>query len=94
MSKTPRQSSAKSLASIIRDNGLTIALVGLFAFSAVGMVWSGYEVHNKELQQHGSEAVGLLAYLKSGDFLSALFENWESEFLQMSAYVVLISTQK
>lgn len=25
----------------------------------------------------------------SGDFLSALFENWESEFLQMSAYVIL-----
>lgn len=73
----------------VRDNGLTIALVGLFAFSAVGMVWSGYEVHNEELQQHGSEAVGLLAYMKSGDFLSALFENWESEFLQMSAYVVL-----
>ena len=89
MSKTPRQSSAKPLASIIRDNGLTIALVGLFAFSAVGMVWSGYEVHNEELQQHGSEAVGLLAYMKSGDFLSALFENWESEFLQMSAYVML-----
>lgn len=89
MSKNSRQSSAKSLASIIRDNGLTIALVGLFAFSAVGMVWSGYEVHNEELQQHGSEAVGLLAYMKSGDFLSALFENWESEFLQMSAYVVL-----
>ena len=29
------------------------------------------------------------AYLASGSFLSALFENWESEFLQMSAYVVL-----
>lgn len=27
--------------------------------------------------------------MTSGDFLSALFENWESEFLQMSAYVVL-----
>ena len=27
--------------------------------------------------------------MSSGDFLSALFENWESEFLQMSAYVML-----
>ena len=35
------------------------------------------------------QAIGLLAYLASGDFLSALFENWESEFLQMSAYVML-----
>jgi hypothetical protein len=27
--------------------------------------------------------------MASGDFLSSLFENWESEFLQMSAYVML-----
>ncbi len=33
--------------------------------------------------------MGLLAYLSSGDFLEATFENWESEFLQMGMYVVL-----
>ena len=72
-----------------RDNGLTIALVALFLFSGVGMIWSGHTAYNEELQHHGSPAIGLLAYLMSGDFLSALFENWESEFLQMSAYVML-----
>lgn len=72
-----------------RDNGLTIALVVLFLFSALGMIWSGHAAHNEELRNHGSPAIGLLAYLTSGDFLSALFENWESEFLQMSAYVML-----
>ncbi|MET0594203.1 MAG: DUF6766 family protein, partial [Polyangiaceae bacterium] len=29
------------------------------------------------------------AYLGSGHFLEALFENWESEFLQMGVFVVL-----
>ncbi|MFI0847122.1 DUF6766 family protein [Mesorhizobium sp. IMUNJ 23232] len=72
-----------------RDNGLTIALVALFLFSGLGMIWSGHSAYNQELQHHGSPAIGLLAYLMSGDFLSALFENWESEFLQMSAYVML-----
>ncbi len=28
-------------------------------------------------------------YLSSGHFISATFENWESEFLQMSMYVLL-----
>ena len=28
-------------------------------------------------------------YLTSGDFYEAVFENWESEFLQMGSYVVL-----
>ena len=72
-----------------RDNGLTIVLATMFLFSTVGMIWSGYSVYNEELEGHGAAAVGLLAYLVSGDFLSALFENWESEFLQMSAYVML-----
>ena len=72
-----------------RDNGLTIALAVLFLFSALGMIWSGHSAYNEELQHHGLPAIGLLAYLTSGDFLSALFENWESEFLQMSAYVIL-----
>src|SRR5689334_13121423 len=73
----------------IRDNGLTIALVAMFLFSVIGMIWSGLSAYNQELQEHGSDAIGLQAYLTSGNFLSALFENWESEFLQMSAYVML-----
>ncbi len=72
-----------------RDNGLTIALMAMFLLSVAGMVWSGHATHNQELAEHGAPAIGLLAYLKSGAFLSALFENWESEFLQMSVYVIL-----
>jgi hypothetical protein len=72
-----------------RDNGLTVALAAMFLFSALGMVWSGHAAYNQELREHGAEAVGLVAYMTSGNFLSALFENWESEFLQMSAYVML-----
>ena len=34
-------------------------------------------------------AIGFGSYLSSGHFISAVFENWESEFLQMAAYVLL-----
>jgi len=73
----------------LRDNGLTIALIGLFAASFGGMIWSGWIAFNTELENHGATAVSLLTYVCSGDFLSAVFENWESEFLQMGAYVIL-----
>ncbi len=33
--------------------------------------------------------MSLARYTISAEFLSSVFENWESEFLQMSAYVVL-----
>jgi hypothetical protein len=92
MAGDERSSLARETSSVktfFRDNGLTIALVALFLFSVLGMIWSGQAAYNKELVEHGSPALGLVAYMGSGNFLSALFENWESEFLQMSAYVML-----
>jgi len=73
----------------LRDNGLTITLVIVTILCIAGMVASGFRVENDMLARHGQPPLGLLAYLTSGAFLSALFENWESEFLQMSAYVML-----
>lgn len=74
---------------LLRDNGLTIALLAAFLASAAGMLFSGWKAHNEELAEHGAAALSLLAYFVSGDFVSALFENWESEFLQVAVYVVL-----
>jgi len=76
----------------LRDNGLTIMLLIVTALCIGGMVASGLKVENEMLTSHGQPATGLLTYIVSGSFLSALFENWESEFLQMAAYVMLTAT--
>jgi hypothetical protein len=73
----------------LRDNGLTLALSAMFLASLIGMTLTGHAARNQELSEHGQAAIGLGAYLSGGIFLSALFENWESEFLQMAVYVVL-----
>ncbi|MFQ8433184.1 DUF6766 family protein [Amaricoccus sp. W119] len=73
----------------LRDNGLSLVLVALFAVSIAGMILTGQADLNVERARLGEPPVGVTAYLGTGDFLSALFENWESEFLQMSIYVVL-----
>lgn len=85
----PRGDGDIGMRTFFRDNGLTIALAAMFLFSVLGMIWSGHAAHNEELREHGAAGIGVLAYLASGDFLSALFENWESEFLQMAVYVML-----
>jgi len=72
-----------------RDNGLTIVLVVLSLLTIAGMLLTGWSVYNEELAEHGAEHLALTSYAVSGHFLSAIFENWESEFLQMSAYVML-----
>ena len=53
------------------------------------MALTGFEHENSQRLAHGQALLTLGAYLVSGSFLSAVFENWESEFLQMSAYVML-----
>lgn len=72
-----------------RNNGLSLALLGLFLASLVGQTWAGFAAHNAERLQEGAAPLDIAAYLHSGHFISAVFENWESEFLQMAMYVLL-----
>jgi hypothetical protein len=73
----------------IRDNSLTLALAVLFLMSLVGQAFTGLAAENDERMLDALPPVALPDYLGGGEFLSALFENWESEFLQMWAYVML-----
>ncbi|MBL8687741.1 MAG: hypothetical protein JNL04_01500, partial [Rhodospirillaceae bacterium] len=71
----------------LRDNGLSLALLAFFLAFWVGQAIAGWQVFNDEQAVHGNAPVSLLAYLGTSHFLEATAENWESEFLQMSAYV-------
>jgi hypothetical protein len=73
----------------LRDNSLTIVLVLLFLGSFMGQVFAGHAAENEERLREGAKLLPLAEYVTSGAFLSAVFENWESEFLQMWAYVML-----
>jgi Domain of unknown function (DUF6766) len=70
-------------------NSLSLTLFAIFALSLLGQLLAGWQAYNEEREALGASALALGQYVTSGHFVSALFENWESEFLQMSAYVVL-----
>ena len=73
----------------LRDNGLSVTLFVLFVVSLAGQALTGWRAYAGELRLHDMPPPGFLAYLSSGHFISGVFENWESEFLQMGVYVVL-----
>ena len=75
------------VAAWIRDRSLTLVMLGLFAFFLVGQVLTGWYEFNDTQLEHGAAALPLAAYLTVGHPWEALFENWESEFLQMAAFV-------
>jgi hypothetical protein len=71
----------------LRDRSLTVVMVGLFALFLWGQLQSGWSEYNDDLAQHGRAALDFGSYLTTGHPWEALFENWESEFLQMTAFV-------
>jgi len=64
-------------------------MLALFLFSLLGQSITGYHEYNQDQLEHGQPTVGYAEYHSTGHFVEAVFENWESEFLQMAAYVLL-----
>ncbi|GAA4580937.1 hypothetical protein GCM10023176_61190 [Micromonospora coerulea] len=73
----------------LRENALTVAMLGAFLIFLTLQSVFGWQVHNEELTQSGATPLSWWAYLGTGHFAEAVFENWESEFLQMGGYVLL-----
>jgi hypothetical protein len=72
----------------IKEHSLTLVMFGLFFLSLGGQIITGFSTNNQDLESHGRAAESFASYLISGHFIEAVFENWESEFLQMGCYVL------
>ncbi|NPU94718.1 MAG: hypothetical protein HPY82_22630 [Gammaproteobacteria bacterium] len=70
------------------ENGLSVCLFACFLVTEIGMSLVGHTQYNQQQTEHLLPSITYLQYLTSGAFVSATMENWESEFLQMSAYVL------
>lgn len=78
-----------ALREFARNNGLTVAMFGIFLAAIIGMSFAGWQSSNQTLTEHHRSTESYGSYLVSGEFIEGVFENWESEFLQMWALVML-----
>lgn len=69
-------------------HGLVTFMFSLFLVFVIGLSFVGHSHQNQELLEHGQSTLSYGAYITSGNFIEAVFENWESEFLQMAALVI------
>ena len=83
-----RKQSTTSRHSFLYRNSLTLAFLALMAASLVGHALTGQAHHNQERQDHGQPPLSVAEYVRGAEFSSTLFENWESEFLQMALFVL------
>jgi len=70
-------------------NSLSIVFITLFLITLVAQAITGWHDNNDEMRDLGAAQLSFSTYLFSGHFISATFENFQSEFLQMALYVVL-----
>lgn len=73
----------------VRDRALTLVLMVMFLLFLVAQIVSGHREYNATRTEHGEELTSIAQYLTTGHPWEALFENWESEFLQMAVFVLL-----
>src|SRR5687768_4768550 len=73
----------------IKNHSLSIVMIVLFVGFLIGQSLVGWRHYNHEQQQHDEPTISYASYLGSSDFWEATTENWESEFLQMGAFLLL-----
>jgi hypothetical protein len=78
-----------AMSRFLRNNGLSLVMFALFFIFLGGQSLAGWKHYNESQRQHGEEAVGWGEYVTTGEFIESVFENWESEFLQMAAFILL-----
>jgi hypothetical protein len=73
----------------VKHNGLSLVFLGLFLAALVFQAIAGHADFNEEQDRHGSPRISLLRYVSSSEFGVAVMENWQSEYLQFTLFIVL-----
>jgi hypothetical protein len=73
----------------LRENSLTLTFLGLFLAAVVAQAIAGHADFNNEQADHGGSPVSLWRYLTSSAYGVAVMENWQSEYLQFTLFILL-----
>src|SRR3954471_16014337 len=73
----------------VRENGLSLVFLAFFLLAVVGQAIAGWDEFNNDATAHSEATISLGRYLTSSSFGNALLENWQSEYLQFTLYILL-----
>jgi hypothetical protein len=73
----------------LKHNGLSVVFLGLFLAAVIGQAIAGHADFNEGQDRHGDPRMSLGRYVLSSEFGVAVMENWQSEYLQFTLFVLL-----
>ena len=72
----------------LRNNSLSLFFFLLFLITVFAQSLAGHRAYNQEQLEHDSPTASYARYLVSSDFGQAVTENWQSEFLQFTVFIM------
>ena len=72
----------------LRDNALTLFFLAIFLLCLVVQALVGRADFNHEQIAHQDEAISLGRYVTSSAFWVDVMENWQSEYLQFTLFII------
>ena len=73
----------------LKENGLSLVFLLFFVLAVAGQAFAGWHEFNDEALAHQETTISLGRYLTSSAFGNAVLENWQSEYLQFTLYILL-----
>jgi hypothetical protein len=73
----------------IRDNGLSLFFLVLFLLAVGLQAVAGHADFNEDQDRHGDPRISLARYVVSSEFGTAVLENWQSEYLQFTLFILM-----
>jgi hypothetical protein len=70
------------------ENGLSLFFGVIFLAALVGQSFAGQHAFNADQLAHDGRPLSWLDYVLSPDFGGAVLENWQSEFLQFTLFIL------
>jgi hypothetical protein len=72
----------------LRENSLSIVFLVIFLLSLAGQALVGHGLFNQDQLLHHGDPISLGRYLTTSQFAADVAENWQSEYLQFSLYIL------
>ncbi|MBA2384885.1 MAG: hypothetical protein H0V68_09545 [Actinobacteria bacterium] len=72
-----------------RENGLSIFFFVIFVATLLAQSLAGVRALNAKEAEHGGSPVSWWTYVTSPEFGGAVMENWQSEFLQFTLFILV-----
>jgi hypothetical protein len=87
---SPRWARVGGIRTAIYSNSVIIAMTLVFLGSWFAQSVTGWTEFNQEQHDHGDPRISWLSYLGSSQFWEATLQNWQSEFLAVGSFAVLV----